>query len=71
MSLYKKGKFWYMDFVIKGKRVNRSTGSTNEDEARKVEDSEKEAVRKRQNEPVTPKLTLMTLEQGFERALNH
>jgi len=41
MSLYKRGKVWYMDLRIKGMRVNRSTGKKDKNEALKVEQIER------------------------------
>src|ERR1043166_6176543 len=35
MALYRRGRIWYADFYVQGKRVQESTGTTNQREAQK------------------------------------
>lgn len=47
MSLYKRGKTYYMNIMVNGKRINKSTGKSTKREASRVMEQEREAEYKR------------------------
>lgn len=69
MSLYKRpnSPYWYTEFIVKGRRIGRSTGCTSEREARQFERQLKSQIRAetKQEKP----RECMTLDQGFGRYL--
>ena len=60
MSLYRREKIWYYDFIINGRRYNKSTGQTTKSKAAQVERSARLRV------SAAPKVNL-TLSQAIQR----
>jgi integrase len=69
MAVFPRGKkgVYYMDFIVFGVRIMRSTGKFTEREARKVEEAERERLEREIKEGTYGKEKL-TLIRGFERA---
>jgi hypothetical protein len=45
MSLYRRGKVWWMDFLFHGQRIQETTGMTSITRAREVQEKRKQGLR--------------------------
>ncbi|OVE75058.1 integrase [archaeon D22] len=75
MSVYKRGKVFYMNFTINGQRIFKSTGKTTKREARSVEAAERHKILKQTNQ--TPQeagantLLLDAIEETYSAKWTH
>ncbi len=67
MSVYKRGKVFYMNFTVNGQRVFKSTGMTNKREARAVEAAERKRVLKQQGQVVQRNVGATFLRDAIEQ----
>jgi len=67
MSVFKRGKVFYTDFVINGQRVCKSTGKTSKREAKHVEAQERQKLLSGSKEQKVLKLSLSdAIDQVYE-----
>lgn len=67
MSVYKRGKVFYMNFTVNGVRVFRSTGMATKREAKKVEAAERHRLLKDSRQSPQEKAASMLLQEAIEQ----
>jgi hypothetical protein len=65
MSVYKRGKVFYMNFTLNGVRVFKSTGMTTKREAKQVEAAERHRILKEAKHSPQEKRSKVLLSQGL------
>jgi integrase len=71
MSVYKRGKVFVMDFVVKGQRVFKSTGKTTKREAKAVEAAERLKVVSGASKDKSKTLLQEAIEQVYDSKWKH
>jgi integrase len=67
MSVYKRGKVFYMNFTVNGQRIFKSTGKSTKREAREVEAAERKRVLKQQGQSVQRNVGATLLRDAIEQ----
>ncbi len=67
MSVYKRGKIFYMNFTVNGIRVFRSTGTSNKREAKAVEAAERHRILKDAKQSPQEKRAKVLLSEAVEQ----